>query len=107
MKSPVFIRELQPLLHIKNSQLMHHVRPSTGSQGFLGGSRAYSGLVVVVVSYMFRDLSTPVLVNGIEQLLHFLRTESLRLSPRHGFIHEVPPAVIIHLTGDDILTGTG
>ena len=53
---------------------------------------------------MFGDLSTAVFVNGVEQLLHFLGTESLGLFPRDGLLHQVPPAVIIDFTGDNFLT---
>ena len=55
---------------------------------------------------MFGDLATAVFINGVEQLLHFLCTESLGLFPGDGFLHEISPAVIIHLAGDDILTDT-
>ena len=55
---------------------------------------------------MFGNLATAVFINGVEQLLHFLCTESLGLFPGDGLLHEIPPAVIIHLAGDDILTDT-
>ena len=55
---------------------------------------------------MFRDLATSVLINRVEQLLHFLGTESLGLFPGDGLLHEVSPAVIIDFTGDNILTDT-
>ena len=56
---------------------------------------------------MSGDLSTAVFINGVEQLLHFLSAEPLGLFPRYGLLHQISPAVVIHLAGDNILTIRG
>ena len=56
---------------------------------------------------MFRDLSTAVFINGVEELLYFLSAEPLGLFPGYGLLHQISPAVVIHLAGDNILTVRG
>ena len=103
--NPILVCKFQPLLDIVHPQMTHHTCPPARSQSFLKSDVNNGDGIIVYIGLLdlHRDVTTPVLVYGMEHFSHFVLIEFVIFLSPNRFFKESSPLLVLCFWRDNIL----